>query len=431
MNLIEQLACRWRDAHHPVLIHPKRSVTWSEIANANALNLSAIHPGDVVALIGDFDPDTILVLLQLIDRNAIVMPLTTATRAQHPFFFEQALVDVVIEGQALYRRQHGNQHRFIDELRGRNKSGLILFSTGTTGEPKAILHDMTYFLQRYETPRPPLRTLGFLLFDHIGGLNTLLHTLFNSGVVIALRDRTIESVLEACERYEAEVLPTTPTFLRMMLLSGLVPERFPASLRVVTYGTEMMDQTTLDALCDLLPSVDFRQTYGMSELGIVRVKSKSRNSLYMRIGGEGVETRVVDGVLHIRSKTRMIGYLNAPSPFDADGWYDTQDVVAEEDGFFKIMGRTNNVINAGGLKFMAADVENIAIRYPGIFLAKASARSNPITGQHVELRVQPQSDVNVDKRQLQTFLEKNLPQHMIPRRLTIGDIDVGHRFKRS
>ena len=47
----------------------------------------------------------------------------------------------------------------------------------------------------------------------------------------------------------------------------------------------MMDQTTLQELCDLLPTVDFRQTFGMSELGIVRVKSESRNSLFMKIGG--------------------------------------------------------------------------------------------------------------------------------------------------
>jgi len=71
-----------------------------------------------------------------------------------------------------------------------------------------------------------------------------------------------------------------------------------------------MDQPTLDELCRLLPSVDFRQTFGMSELGIVRVKSESRGSLFMKIGGEGVETRVVDGVLQIRSSSRMLGYLN-------------------------------------------------------------------------------------------------------------------------
>ena len=63
-----------------------------------------------------------------------------------------------------------------------------------------------------------------------------------------------------------------------------------------------MDQPTLDQLCTLLLKIDFRQTYGMSEIGIVRVKSESRNSLYMKVGGEGVETKIMDGILHILFK---------------------------------------------------------------------------------------------------------------------------------
>jgi long-chain acyl-CoA synthetase len=151
-------------------------------------------------------------------------------------------------------------------------------------------------------------------------------------------------------RHAVEVLPTTPTFLRMMLMSGLIPAHVPASLKIITYGTERMDQPTLDALCAALPEVDFRQTFGMSELGIVRVKSEARNSLFMQIGGEGVKTRVVDGVLEIYSETRMLGYLNAPNPFDNDGWYNTKDQVVTRNGFYKVTGRSSDLINVGRLE---------------------------------------------------------------------------------
>jgi acyl-CoA synthetase (AMP-forming)/AMP-acid ligase II len=273
--------------------------------------------------------------------------------------------------------------------------------------------------------------MNFLLFDHIGGLNTLFHTLFNKGVVVAPEARTVNSILEVCGRYDVEVLPTTPTFLRMMLMNDAVPSRVPACLKVITYGTERMDQPTLDELCRLLPAVDFRQTFGTSELGVVRVKSEARDSLFMKIGGEGVETRVVNNVLQIRSQTRMLGYLNAPSPFDAEGWYDTKDVVEEKNGYYKVIGRVSDIINVGGLKFMASEVERVALEFPNVSLVSAYARRNPLTGQHVELKVQPTKESIVDKDALKAYLKSKLQPHMVPQRITIEEVSVGHRFKKA
>ena len=62
-------------------------------------------------------------------------------------------------------------------------------------------------------------------------------------------------------------------------------------------------------------------------------------------------------------KTPMVGYLNAPSPFDNDGWYDTKDMVEQDGDFYKITGRIGEVINVGGLKFMASEVELAAMSY--------------------------------------------------------------------
>ena len=431
MNIIAKLTERWLGIDYPFLIHARGALRFSEIAEQKSIDLSEVKSGDVVALIGDFDPQSILTLLQLIDKNVILVPLTVDTRAQHDYFFESALVDIVIEGDNIRRIHHSLTHRYLETLRSKNHAGLVLFSTGTTGRPKAILHDLTLFMQRFETPRPTLKTINFLLFDHIGGLNTLLHTLFNKGTVVAPKSRSVEDILATCSEHEIEVLPTTPTFLRMMLMSGLIPESVPETLRIITYGTERMDQPTLDALCELLPNIEFRQTFGMSELGIVRVKSEARDSLFMKIGGEGVETRVVDDVLEIRSQTRMIGYLNADSPFDEEGWYNTKDIVEERDGYYKVTGRTSEVINVGGLKFMASEVERVALEYNHVELAKAEAKPNPITGQHVELTIQSATHQEVDKAGLKSFLNEQLPNHMMPKRIRIASVSVGHRFKRG
>lgn len=431
MKLIEQLSKIWSGIDYPFLIHNGVELKFSEIASQNPIDLSLVKQGDVVAIIGDFNPSSILTLLRLIDLDVVVVPLTIETTHEHEYFFESALVDVVIKDGLVNLRSNNQKHEFIESLRNKNHAGLVLFSTGTTGRPKAILHDLTLFLKRFETPRPTLRTINFLLFDHIGGINTLLHTLFNKGVVVAPESRTVDSILETCRKFNVEVLPTTPTFLRMMLMSGAIPSKVPDCLKVITYGTERMDQPTLDELCKLLPIVDFRQTFGMSELGIVRVKSEARDSLYMKVGGEGVETRVVGSVLQIRSSSRMLGYLNAQSPFDAEDWYDTKDVVKEKDGYYKVTGRISDVINVGGLKFMASEVERVALQFPNVSLVKATPKSNPITGQHVELLVQPTSEDGIDKEALLVFLKERLQPHMVPKRIRVEQVAVGHRFKRA
>ena len=431
MKLIEKLSKIWSGTDYPFIIHNGIELKFSQIASQNLVDLSIVKQGEVVAIIGDFNSSSILTLLRLIDLGAIVVPLTIETAHEHEYFFESALVDVVIKDGLVERRSNNQKHEFIESLRAKNHAGLVLFSTGTTGRPKAILHDLTIFIKRFETPRPTLRTINFLLFDHIGGINTLFHSLFNKGLVICPEARTVDSILETCRKFDVEVLPTTPTFLRLMLMSGAVPDKVPTYLKVITYGTERMDQPTLDDLCKLLPKVDFRQTFGMSELGIVRVKSEARNSLFMKVGGEGVETRVINNVLQIRSKSRMLGYLNAPSPFDAEGWYETKDVVDIKDGYYKITGRITDVINVGGLKFMASEVERIALNFPNVSLVKAMAKQNPITGQHVELSVQPIIEGSVDKYLLMTFLKEKLQPHMVPKRIRIESVGIGHRFKKT
>ena len=431
MNLLDDLSKIWKGIDYPFFIHRDKELRFSEVVSRKYIDLSKVKKGDVVAIIGDFNPTSILTLLRLIDMGAIVVPLTAETKHEHEYFFESAFVDVVIEENQVMRKTSNYKHELIEKLREKEHSGLVLFSTGTTGRPKAILHDLSHFIKRFYTPRPTFITINFLLFDHIGGINTLLHTLFNKGVVVIPESRRVNSILDTCHKHNVEVLPTTPTFLRMMLMSGVVPNKVPSCLKVITYGTERMDQPTLDELCNLLPNIDFRQTFGMSELGIVRVKSEARDSLYMKVGGEGVETRVVNDVLHIRSNTRMLGYLNSTSPFDEEGWYNTNDIVETKGEYYKITGRVGDLINVGGLKFMASEVERVALIFPNVSLVKVIPKQNPITGEHVELLVEPTDKKIFDKDKFKSFLNKKLQSHMVPKRIKVEKIGIGHRFKKS
>jgi long-chain acyl-CoA synthetase len=430
MTLMQALTAKWKGNANPALIVDGQPIWFTDIANSSQDHLHQILPGDVVAIIGDFEAQSIADMINLIDRGAILVPLSLLTVADHDYFFETAKINWIVQNGMIKKLSPHSNHELLEELRSKNHAGLILFSSGTTGRPKAILHDLSLFLERFNTPRPTHRTLAFLLFDHIGGINTLLHTLYNSGTIVSTLNREISNVLKICHQFQIEVLPTTPTFLRLMLISGALKHEMPTSLKVITYGTERMDEGTLRTLCNLLPQVDFRQTFGMSELGILRVKSRARDSLFMKIGGEGIEWKVVNNLLEIRSQSRMLGYLNAPSPFDENGWYQTNDLVEVDGEFLKVVGRNNDVVNVGGLKFLLSEVERVAYDHPDVSLATATARNNPITGQHVEIIIELRENSSSKEESLKEHFQLSLPIHMRPRKIEIAKINIGHRHKK-
>jgi long-chain acyl-CoA synthetase len=414
---------------NPIIESESRIVYFADILSNKVNHLSRIKEGDVVGLIGDFDSQTLLNLLFLIQKNAIIIPLSPMNRIEHEGFLEICKADWIVENISVEQRPGSKKSELIEKLQIKKNPGLILFSSGSTGKPKAILHDFSIFFKRFDVPSSARKTLNFLLFDHIGGLNTFFHTLFNSGTVVPVVDRSPFNIISVCNKHKIELLPTTPTFLRMLLYSGISESDLPDSLKIITYGTERMQQATLDQLCKTFTQIDFRQTYGLSEIGILKIRSENRESLFIKIGGDGVEVKTVNNELMIKTPTKMIGYLNEDSPFDSDGWYRTGDIVETKGEYLKIIGRVNDVINVGGLKFLPSEIETIALKFGSIDNAKATAQSNPITGHHVKLIITPSKTGIFDLGNFKEYLKSHLPKHKVPSQILIKDISFNHRFK--
>jgi len=133
-------------------------------------------------------------------------------------------------------------------LRERQHPGLVLFSSGSTGESKAAVHDLVPLLEKFKTRRKTLRAISFLLYDHIGGVNTMLYTLANGGCLVTVERRDPDSVLAAVAKHRVELLPTSPTFINLMLMSEAYKRHDLSSLRIISYGTEPMPEYTLKRL---------------------------------------------------------------------------------------------------------------------------------------------------------------------------------------
>jgi len=432
----------FRDA--PAFIWRDAPVTYADLAaladDASAdLATHGVPRGTVVGFESDFSPAGTGLMLALLRLECVIVPLGVNPPSEVAWRIEAGQIEWVVrpaDGGRWVAQPTGLHatHELFEPLREAGHPGLILFSSGSSGPPKAAVHDLARLLDKFRDTRPVNRTAGFLLFDHIGGLNTLWHVLSNGGLFVCLPDRSPESVAAAIARHRIELVPTSPTFLNLLLLSGAWERHDLSSLRLITYGTEPMPQSTLTRLRQVLPDVELRQTYGLSELGILRAKSEASDSLWVKIGGSGFEVEVRDGILWIRAHSAMLGYLNAPSPFDENGWFNTKDMVEVRGEYFRILGRVSEIINVGGQKVYPGEVESVLLEMPEIAEAVVVGEPNALLGRVVVAQVVPTLEIEPAelRRRVREHCRGRLASYKVPAKVTISETALhSARFKKK
>jgi acyl-CoA synthetase (AMP-forming)/AMP-acid ligase II len=204
-----------------------------------------------------------------------------------------------------------------------------------------------------------------------------------------------------------------------------------SSLDLITYGTEVMPEATLGAIREIFPNVSFKQTYGLSEVGVLRSRSDREDTTWVTVGGEGFETKVIDGILWIRSESNMVGYLNAETPFDDEGWLCTGDHVELDGDRMRFMGRASEVINVGGQKVFPLEVENVLLQADNVREATVQGVAHALLGQAVAARISTDGpeDPKRLKQRLKAFCAERLTKYKIPLRFIVVDQEE-HRSER-
>jgi long-chain acyl-CoA synthetase len=401
------------------------------------LDQLGIRPGAVVGISGAHGADAIALFLSLAINGYVAAPLPAGGEDRRQYLdiaTAEAVFELEVHGDWSWSRLTPREPpALLQRLRDCSSGGLLVFSSGTTGQSKAALFDFSTLIARYREERHAQRTLLFLSLDHLGGIHTMMHTLAHGGALVIGESRDPEAVCRVIARHRVELLPATPTFLRMLALSSAYRRYDLSSLQLITYGTEPMPAATLMALAAVFPGVHFKQTYGLSELGVLPTRSKAEHSLWLKVGGIGCEVRIIDNVLWIRSETAMLGYLNAPSPFDEDGWYNTGDAVEVDGPFVRILGRTSDLINVGGQKVYPAEIENVLLEMDNVCEATVWGHASPITGQVVAARLSlaHREDQESLDRRVYYFCRDRLADYKVPLYIEIADGDHhGERFKK-
>ena len=399
-----------------------------------------IAAGEVVAILGDYSFESISLLLALYKNRNIIVPITTKISSEVDERIKESFAtqSVAIIDDRFEIKNHPNNapHTMIQSLQESGNSGLILFSSGSTGKPKAMIHNFDTMLNHYRGKKEKsMNMLLFLMFDHIGGLNTLLNILSMGATMIIPKNRNADTICRLVQEYKIRVLPSSPTFLNLILMSGAYKQYDLKSLRMITYGTETMPESLLLRLKEIFPKTKFLQTFGTSETGIATTSSKSSNSTYMKLDDPNLEYKIVDNELWLRSKTQVMGYLNASmESFTDDGWFKTGDLVTlSEDNYLRIIGRSKEVINVGGEKVLPNEVESLILSMDEVDDVMVYAEPNVITGQTVVCDVVLNVEVSnrEAKKLIRHFCKERLDAYKVPTKVTLVDkTNFGERFKK-
>jgi len=429
--LLDRFAtARERDA----FVHRGRRMTYGAVLDQVAqfgamLNEKGVARGQTVAIVGDYSPEAFCLILALAENANIVIPLSRESVIEQAAALAISGCDWIAafdeEGRtpSLTREIIVADNPLLAEFLKRDRPGLILFSSGSTGKPKAILHDLDTVADKFRKQRAAVIAIPFLMIDHFGGINTIFAITSSLGNVVTVADRSIGNICRAIENTKVELLPATPSFLTLLVASNMYRDFDLSSLKRITYGTEVMPQSTLDRVGKAFPGVELQQTYGLSEVGVLRSQSRGDGSLWVRIGGEGFQTKIVDDILWIKSDYAMVGYLNAPSNFDSEGWFNTQDRVETDGEWFRILGRVTDLINVGGQKVYPAEIEDIILGIDNVADAAVFGELNPLLGQIVVARIQLKSPEPVAevKKRVRASCAARLASFKVPTKVVIAD----------
>ena len=312
----------------------------------------------------------------------------------------------------------------------------LLLTSGTTGVPKIVGHTLEALSGAITAEGVPQGDTPvwatFYDIRRYGGLQIFLRAVLG-GASLVLSDpkEPVADHLARLTRAGVTHISGTPSHWRKAMMSGAAAAFQP---RYVRLSGEIADQAVLDGLKRSFPEASIGHAYASTEAGVgfavVDGLEGFPASLLERAPG-GVELKVEDGSLRIRSKRTAHAYIGRePAALaDADGFIDSGDMVERRGDRYYFVGRRGGIINVGGLKVHPEEVEAIINRHQGVRMSRVRSRRSPITGAivvaDVVLSDGAAADMDTIKSGILADCRQNLATHKVPAMITfVPSLDI-------
>ena len=329
---------------------------------------------------------------------------------------------------------------------GANDIMRMAFTSGTTGNPKGVIHSHNTTLSTCRTLNNDMRVTEdevFLVYLPLGlnwGYLTLVQSVMAGARVVLLDQFGARAALELIQRERVTCIPTAPASIIAMLNEPELGRFDFSSLRVVITG---------GASCPVETIREFRarlhgqliELYGMLETGfhtytrlsddpeaVTGTVGKVSSGLGLRLIDEsGRDVPVgAEGEIAAEGPSVHLGYHKNPQAnaalFTADGWFRTGDLgQLDAAGNVRIVGRLKEMINRGGKKFFPREIEEILYTHPKILHAAIVGVPDPRLGERNCLCVIPRPGQALALDEVVAFLKDGVATYKLPETLEVFD----------
>ena len=427
-----------------VLLSDGGAVDWRRfegMAGAVAASLAAggIGRGSRVALCLDDPVGTVVALFGGLKAGATVLPVNPRLAAGER---ERILADFAPD------RRIGaigaGEADFPAIATDPGDAAIVLYTSGSTGDPKGVLLSQAAVAWALESWRRPVMDLSeadvslsaLPLAHSLGIFGSVLAPLLSGGSVAFLARFDPGDALAAVERHRVTVFPGVATMFRRILDSPALAGADLSSLRYALSGAAPCPWDLAQQWRERT-GVRIVRGYGMTELfRPISYRAAEPADLPDAIGRAvpGVDLRAVDddgkalkpgetGELWIRSPARMTGYLGRPAETEAvfeDDWFRTGDLATlSVEGYVRIVGRKKDMILRGGYTVAPGEVEAVLMTHPAIAEAAVIGIPDDDLGEEIAAFVSLKRPGAADAEDIVAFCRGRMAGYKYPRHVRI------------
>ncbi|MBI2853639.1 MAG: long-chain-fatty-acid--CoA ligase [Chloroflexi bacterium] len=337
---------------------------------------------------------------------------------------------------------------------------ILMYTAGTTGRPKGVpmAHKAfsSYMLNNVQPADPDINEVNLLTVPlyHVAGIQAMLAAVYGGRTLAMMRQFEVDEWMETVQREKATRAMLVPTMLKRVIDHPEFSKFNLSSLKVITYGAAPMPFEVIKKAIDLMPDVRFINAFGQTETASTicmlgpedhdlrcepKLREKKLRRLQASIGHPlpDVEMKVIDengkelppgevGEIVARGQRVMSGYWKdaekTKKAISSDGWLHTNDLgYMDEDGYFYLAGRADDIIIRAGENISPEEVENVLYAHPKIEEAAVIGVPDDEWGQEVMAVCVLKGDQKATPDEIREFCRTRLSSFKKPRYIEFTD----------